>query len=148
MAAHAAGAYGAAVAGLVLVGPTTDPRAGSWPGLARRWLRTAAHEDPRQVPRLVAQYRRTGLGSMARGMDAARRDDLPAVLEALRGERGLPVLVLRGRQDRICPQDWAETLAAWCVTLAGGAHMVPTTHGDAVALAVDRFMGVVPRAQR
>jgi pimeloyl-ACP methyl ester carboxylesterase len=29
------------VTALVLVGPTTDPRARSWLGLAGRWLRTA-----------------------------------------------------------------------------------------------------------
>jgi hypothetical protein len=31
---------------LVLVGPTTDPRAARWPALAVRWLRTAPWERP------------------------------------------------------------------------------------------------------
>ena len=38
------------IAGLILVGPTTDPRAAGWPRLAARWLRTAAWERPAQVP--------------------------------------------------------------------------------------------------
>src|SRR3954451_8676275 len=57
---QAALAAPARVSGLVLVGPTTDPRAVTWPRIARRWLRTARHEDPRQVPLLVRLYLRTG----------------------------------------------------------------------------------------
>jgi pimeloyl-ACP methyl ester carboxylesterase len=136
VAAHAARAAGQTVVGLVLVAPTTDRRAAGWPALARRWLRTAAHEDPRQVPGLVRQYRGTGLWSMARAMDAARREDLRATL---RGQR-LPLLVVRGPADRICPQDWAESLAQRCVTLRSGGHMVPSTHGAEVAEVVTRFL--------
>src|SRR5688500_2096953 len=87
------------VAALVLVGPTTDPRARSWPSLARRWVATARHERPSQAPTLVRQYSRTGLGTMGRAMDAARRAD---VREALGGSQHA-VLVLRGPEDRICP---------------------------------------------
>ena len=142
VAAHAASAAGGAVVGLVLVGPTTDPRAGGWAALVRRWLRTAVHEDPRQVPGLARQYARTGLGSMRRGMDAARRDDLRATLDDLR----LPVLAVRGPQDRICPQDWAERLAPWCLTLTGGGHLVPCTHGPELGGVLTRFAAdVAPR---
>jgi pimeloyl-ACP methyl ester carboxylesterase len=141
VAAHAARAAGPSVVGLVLVGPTTDPRGRGWPALAGRWLRTAVHESPRLVPGLVRQYRQTRLRVMARAMDAARRDDLRT---ALAGE-ARPVLVVRGPQDRICPQDWAERLASWCVTLPGGAHMVPCTHGPDLAEALTRFVGAVPR---
>ena len=142
VAAHAASAAGGAIVGLVLVGPTTDPRAGGWAALVRRWLRTAVHEDPRQVPGLARQYARTGLGSMRRGMDAARRDDLRATLDDLR----LPVLAVRGPQDRICPQDWAERLAPWCLTLTGGGHLVPCTHGPELGGVLTRFAAdVAPR---
>lgn len=99
VAVHAAGAADGAVVGLVLVGPTTDPRGRGWPALVRRWLRTAAHEDPRQVPCLVRQYAATGLRTMLRAMDAARRDDPRVALDGL----DVPVLVVRGAQDRICP---------------------------------------------
>ena len=94
------------IAGLVLVGPTTDPRAATWPALGRRWLRTAVHERPSQVPLLVRAYARTGLISMARGMNAARRPDRPHS-----GRGDLPVRVVRGRHDAICPADWAAELA-------------------------------------
>jgi pimeloyl-ACP methyl ester carboxylesterase len=144
VAAHAARAArraGAAVAGLVLVGPTTDPRACGWPRLAGRWLRTAAHEDPRQVPGLVRQYGRTGLRTMARAMDRARRDDVRAAL----ADVSAPVLVVRGPDDRICPADWAASLARDVVTLRAGAHMVPSTHGADVAAAVLELVGAVDR---
>jgi len=116
------------VVGLVLVGPTTDPRAATWPRLAWRWLATAAHETPRQVPSLVRQYRRTGLRHMLRVMDAARHDRIDHTLGRVR----CPVQVIRGRHDRIAPEDWCLGLAP-SVTLARGGHMVPITDGDLVA---------------
>jgi pimeloyl-ACP methyl ester carboxylesterase len=132
------------VAGLVLVGPTTDPRAATWPGLVRRWLRTAVHERPGQLPLLVRAYARSGLGSMARGMDAARRHRLDRVLAAVH----CPVLVVRGPHDAICPADWAAALAAAtpegrAETLPAGAHMVPITHPAALAGAITAFLATL-----
>jgi pimeloyl-ACP methyl ester carboxylesterase len=129
------------VAGLVLVGPTTDPRAATWPALVRRWLSTAAHERPGQIPPLVRAYARTGLGSMARGMDAARHHRLDHTLAAV----PCPVLVVRGRDDAICPADWAAALAAatslgTAQTLPEGAHMVPVTHPAALAARIAAFL--------
>jgi pimeloyl-ACP methyl ester carboxylesterase len=137
------------VAGLVLVGPTTDPRAHSWPRLVRRWVATARSEPIRQLPALLRQYRRTGLLSMVRAMDAARRDRVEHVLPLLT----CPMLLIRGAHDRIAPEDWISSLTErvpgraseravlrrW-VTLDAGAHMVPFTHGDLVAAAVRRFL--------
>jgi pimeloyl-ACP methyl ester carboxylesterase len=128
VAAHAAALVPELVVGLAMVGPTTDPRAGSWPRLAARWLATAAHERPGQVPSLVRQYHRTTLATMARAMEAARRDPVQATLRAVR----CPVVVVRGLHDRICPADWADSLAP-TVTLPAGGHMVPLTHGRLVA---------------
>lgn len=129
------------VAGLVLVGPTTDPRSATWPALARRWLRTAAHERPGQIPLLVRDYARTGLVSMARGMDAARHHRLDHALTGVT----CPVLVVRGRNDAICPVDWAAALAAAAPrgtarTLPEGAHMVPVTHPAALAARIAAFL--------
>jgi pimeloyl-ACP methyl ester carboxylesterase len=135
--AHAARAAPGVVRRLVLVGPTTDPRAASWHRLAARWLATAVHETPRQVPDLVLQYRRTGLRVMWRAMDLARRDRLDATLAQVH----CPVLVIRGVHDRICPEDWARSLAPATVTLPAGGHMVPGTHGEQTAAAIAHFMG-------
>lgn len=139
---HVARLLGDRARGLVLVGPTTDPRAATWPRLAHRWLATARHEDPRQVPALIQQYHRTGLSSMRRAMDAARRDRIGVAL----GETGCALLVLRGHHDRICPASWAEDLTrtrscdspSAAVTLPTGGHMVPLTRGRLVA---DQLLG-------
>jgi len=139
--AHAARIRPDAVRELVLVGPTTDPRAASWWGLARRWLATAVHEKPTQVPLLVAQYRSTGLRDMARAMERARRDRIDLTLEHV----PCPVLVVRGAHDRICPEDWARSLSPAAVTLRSGGHMVPWTHGQATAAAIARWS---PRTSR
>jgi pimeloyl-ACP methyl ester carboxylesterase len=138
--AHAAAMAPNRVAGLVLVGPTTDPRAQGWPRLAARWLATAAHEDPRQVPSLVRQYHRTTLLTMASAMDQARFDRIDRVLARV----VCPVLVLRGTHDRICPLPWASVLGT-VLTLDRGGHMIPLTHGRPVATALAEFVARVAR---
>ena len=142
VAAWVAAAAPERVAALVLVGPTTDPRAASWRRLVARWLATALHETPRQVPSLVRQYARTGLPVMARAMEAARHDDISEPL----ARAAVPMLVVRGRHDAICPADWADRVAALggrgsrAVTLPAGGHMVPLTHGRLLADAVAGFL--------
>jgi pimeloyl-ACP methyl ester carboxylesterase len=148
VAAHAARTAPERVGALVLVGPTTDPAAGTWPRLVRRWLATARHEDPRQLPALVRQYSRTGLPTMARAMDAALRDRIDRTLLSV----DCPVLVLRGRHDRICPPGWADALTSgWAPrtarTVPAGAHMVPLTHGSLVAQSVEHFLGGLDAAR-
>src|SRR5690606_8308668 len=138
----AAAAARTRVAGLVLVGPTTDPRAVGWPTLAARWLRTAGHERPGQVPRLAHDYARTAPGAMLRGMAAARRHRIERALAGV----DCPVLVVRGRHDRIAPADWTAALAAAAPrgrahTLPAGAHMVPITHPAAIAAVIAEFLG-------
>jgi pimeloyl-ACP methyl ester carboxylesterase len=129
------------VTALVLVGPTTDPRAPTWPRLAARWLATAAHERLGQVPLLVRDYGHSGLVTFARAMDAARRHPLAPALAGL----DHPVLLVRGPYDRIAPQVWLDDLVALrpgieAVTLLAGGHMVPVTHPHELAAAVGPFL--------
>jgi pimeloyl-ACP methyl ester carboxylesterase len=148
LAAHLARLDPSRVAGLVLVGPTTDPRAATWPRLQARWLATAVHETPRQVPTLARQYTRTTFTAMARAMEAARHDAIREALDTVTA----PVLVVRGPHDRICPPDWADAVAAKGgsgsrhLTLPAGGHMVPLTHGRLVADAVADFLTELDRA--
>jgi pimeloyl-ACP methyl ester carboxylesterase len=135
----------ARVVGLILVGPTTDPRAARWSRLAARWLRTAVWERPGQVPVLARDYRRTGFLDMARSMDASRRHRIDRAVTTV----SCPVLVVRGRHDRIAPADWAAALAELApqgraVTLPAGAHMVPITHTTALAARMEAFLGALP----
>ena len=129
------------VTALVLVGPTTDPRAPTWPRLAARWLATAAHERLGQVPLLVRDYGHSGLVTFARAMDAARHHPLAPILAGL----DQPVLLVRGPHDRIAPQAWHDDLAGRrpgieTVTLPVGGHMVPVTHAHDLATAVMPFL--------
>ena len=142
LAAHVAALDPARVVGLILVGPSTDVRAATWPRLVQRWLPTAWREPKRQVPVLTRQYLRSTVPAMARAMEAARHDSILTTL----GPVTAPVLVIRGPHDHISPADWALAVAAEggpgsrAVTLAAGAHMVPFTHGHLVAAEVSDFL--------
>ncbi len=146
VAAHVAALVPDLVATVVLVGPTTDPRAATWPRLVRDWVDTARREEPGQLPGLVAQYRRSRPTSMRRAMSAARHDRIEQVV----GRLACPVLVLRGPEDRVCTSAWADQLVrcaphgSAAVTLEQGAHMVPSTHGPLVAAAVRDWLAAHP----
>ena len=136
------------VEALILVGPTTDPLARDWPSLLARWLRTAVWERPGQVPLLLRDYWRTGIGGMVRGIDAAREDRIDHVLTTVEA----PVLIVRGPRDHIAPRRWADILAAAsphgrAETLSAGAHMLPFTYPDALAACINAFLtaSVSPR---
>ena len=123
------------VAGLVLLGPTTDPRLRSVRGLAGRWLRTFWHESWRRLPGMMAQWLTIGPRAMRGLWRSAEPDHIEARLPDLR----VPVVVVRGTRDRLCPHDWAAGLAAAAprgrlVEIPGAAHMTPQTHPADVAV--------------
>jgi pimeloyl-ACP methyl ester carboxylesterase len=124
------------VAGLVLIGPVTNPRAQTWPRMIGQWLATARHEQLWEVPVLAPQYTRTGAATMTRGMDAIRSYRTDLALAQL----DLPVVVIRGAQDRIAGERWSRSLATVSRgrlhTVEGAGHMVPLTHPEAVVAAV------------
>jgi pimeloyl-ACP methyl ester carboxylesterase len=146
LVARAAAVVPGRVAAVVLVGPTTDPRAASWPRLTARWLRTAVRERPWQVPLLARSYARTGLLWMRRAMEVARHHDIRRDLCRLTA----PVLVVRGQHDRISTSDWVGELASLApagsaaATLPAGGHMVPITHGDLLAEAIAGWLDGLP----
>jgi pimeloyl-ACP methyl ester carboxylesterase len=147
VAAHVAALDRARVVGLVLIGPTTQPTASSWPRMAKQWLRTAGSEPKRQALSLVRQYRRTGLGTMRRAMDQARRDRIDQTMRRVQ----VPALIIRGPDDQICGETWAQWLAGVprdggntsVVTLPAGGHMVPLTQGPLVAGALRAFVATL-----
>lgn len=122
------------VAAVVLLGPTTDPQLRRATGLVGAWVRTAVREPVRHVPRIAAQWLRTGPGAMR----ALWRRASPDRIELRLPRVAVPVTVVRGTRDALCPADWAATLAAAApagrlVELPGAAHMTPTTHPAEVA---------------
>ena len=130
------------VKSLVLLGPTGDVETSDWLTLAERWVRSAVWESVRLVPVLAPQYARTGLVSMARAMEAARRYDLAAAISKLKR----PVAVIRCEHDSLCPADWAQRIAelaggeVW--TLPTGSHMPVLTNGPEVVTFINRAAGV------
>jgi pimeloyl-ACP methyl ester carboxylesterase len=130
----AAAALDPRVAGLVLLGPTTDPRLRRARGLVGRWLATAVAEPVRQYPLVLRQWLGTGPRAMRRLWRRASPDPIADRLAGLE----VPVTVVRGTRDRLCPHDWASSLAAVppdgrLVEISGAAHMTPQTHPDEVA---------------
>ncbi len=122
------------VVGVVLLGPTTDPRLRRWAVLAGRWLATAVREPLRQVPLVVAQWARTGPRAMVRLWRLASPDRIDRRIATL----SVPVVVVRGTRDALCRHGWAAGLAAAAPTgrlveIPGAAHMTVQTHPDEVA---------------
>ncbi|HEV7870024.1 MAG TPA: alpha/beta hydrolase [Modestobacter sp.] len=121
------------VAALLLLGPTTDPRLRRLPVLAARWLRTAVREPPWQLPLVLAQWLTTG----PRAMTALWRTAAPDRIDVRLAAVPVPVLVVRGTRDALCPADWATALARRAprgrlIELPGAAHMTVQTHPAAV----------------
>ena len=92
------------------------------------------HEPVGAVPVILAQWWRTGPRSMLALWRIAAPDRIDERLALVR----VPVVVVRGTRDRLCPHDWAERVAAAAprgrlVELPGAAHLIPQTHPDEVA---------------
>jgi pimeloyl-ACP methyl ester carboxylesterase len=127
-------AHDARVRAVVLLGPTTDPRLRRLRGLLVRWLGTALAEPWRQVPRVLAQWWRTGPRAMRALWRVAAPDDTDRRLRDVT----VPVVVVRGTRDRLCPHDWAARLTRAApfgrlVEVPGAAHLTPQTHPAEVA---------------
>jgi pimeloyl-ACP methyl ester carboxylesterase len=130
----AAAAVDPRVAQVVLLGPTTDPRLRSPAVLVGRWLLTALAERWWQLPLVVAQWWHTGPRAMRALWRAAAPDRIDRRLERVT----VPVTVVRGTRDRLCPPDWAVRVCAAAprgrlVEIPGASHMTVQTHPDAVA---------------
>jgi pimeloyl-ACP methyl ester carboxylesterase len=138
----AAAAADPRVVSVVLLGPTTDPRMRSPVVLTWRWLVTVAREPWWQVPLVLAQWWRTG----PRAMRALWRRTAPDRIDERLAGVAVPVTVVRGTRDRLCPHDWAVRLstaapAGRLVEIPGAAHMTVQTHPDAVAAVLREAWG-------
>ena len=98
-------------------------------GPARRWVATAVGERWPHALLALPQWLRTGPRAMRRLWAVASPDRIDARLRAVR----VPVTVVRGPRDRLCPHDWAAAVAAAApdgrlVEVPGAAHLTPMTH--------------------
>jgi len=131
------------VACAVLQGPTMDAAARSLPRQSWRWLRDTIQERPDPWARLH-DYRDAGLRRVLTTYRLALRDrvedKLPGVVA--------PTLVVRGPDDPIVSQAWAETVAGLLpagqlVVTAAGAH---TLIGQLVEVALPFLQRHLPPA--
>ena len=134
-ALHAALSRPDDVAGLVLAGATFSPEGRQPPGLLRQALATLPQERPGELPAVLPYYlrgRRRVVGLLRSAM-ADRPEDVVRRLTR-------PLVVLRGRRDGLCPQAWADQLAAAAprgrVQVVPGAHNAPYTHPEHVSAAL------------
>jgi pimeloyl-ACP methyl ester carboxylesterase len=124
-AAQQAEARGLDVVGVVLASPTLAPIARPLPRLVLRWQLDGRHEPPGLTGSHVREWRRAGLRGLVHLVRVHLRDRIEEVVPALH----VPVLVLRGDQDRLTTPDWARRLAesARCGRYreVPGAHSFP-----------------------
>jgi pimeloyl-ACP methyl ester carboxylesterase len=133
------------VACAVLQGPTMDAAARSLPSQTWRWLRDTVQERPDPRARL-RDYRDAGLRRVLATYRLALRDrvedKLPGVVA--------PTLVVRGPDDPIVSQAWAETVAdllpaGQLVVTDSGAH---TLIGQLVEVSLPFLKRHLPPASR
>lgn len=129
-------------AGLVLIGPTSDPDASLATHLARL-LRVAPYERPSLFGILVLDYLRMGWRLIPE-CRALLNDPIAKKLERLT----LPVLLMKGARDALVPDAWFETLRKKTLTphtviMAGGGHAVQHSAPDRVALALRPYLQYV-----
>lgn len=126
---------------LVLVGPTIDRQARSYPRAFGRWLCTAPIEPPSLAVSLARSYLRCGLRTPALAFRASMQDRPEQRIRAI----DHPVLLVRGTHDRIAPRRWLEELqrAGDDVEIAeipNAAHTVDYSAPVEVAEIVARFL--------
>ncbi len=139
--AHLAVRHPAAVARLVLAGPTMDPRARTFWQAILRWLKNNRHERLAQLPLSVRDYGAAGLPRLLATLRYALRDRIEAQLPNIR----VPTLVVRGERDALVPQDWAEAVTARLpdaalAVLPRAAHTVNFNAPDKLAEVVLPFV--------
>jgi pimeloyl-ACP methyl ester carboxylesterase len=110
------------VRALVLASPTIDPRFRSLRRVLLAWRRNHALEPPSLDAQHTSERQRAGLRRVRHALSAHLADALEDVVPQVQ----VPVLVLRGDQDRLCTQAWARELAALAPDGRFGA--VPGAH--------------------
>ena len=137
VAAEVAVGWPERVSGVVLVGPTADPRV---PGLGRsaaRLLVDSWYEPPQLTAIVVRDYFATG---PVRTLRQARHALAHRVEDVLPGV-SQPAVVVRGAHDPICSAAWARQAASLLprgrlLTIAGAAHAAHFSHPREVARVV------------
>ena len=132
------------VGALVLASPTMDPRFRSVRRIMLAWRRNHALEPPSLDAQHTSERQRAGLRRVRHALSAHLADALEDVVPQVQ----VPVLVLRGDQDRLCTQAWARELAAlapdgrFCAV--PGAHSFVWTTPGAWSSPIERLARELP----
>lgn len=139
-ALRVAAAHPELVHGVVLAGATFPPQARRPLPLIARVLRTLPHERPGELPAVLPYYLR-GAARLPELLGSALADRPEDVV----GGVTVPLLVVRGRHDHLCPQPWAEQLAErGTLAVVPGGHNAPYSHPVATSQALRRWAETAP----
>lgn len=132
---------------LILQGPTTDPKGRSVARQLARFFVNSRREGS-NIQTVISEYRRAGLGRVARVFRDLLRDRLEDKLPQVR----VPTLVVRGERDPIVPQDWAEEVARLLpegrlVVAPGAAHTMNHYAAGQLARLITPFLMEAPGGQ-
>lgn len=105
--AHVAAARPQRVAALVLASPTVDPEVRSWPRLVTAWRRDSRYPLPGLQQLHTPEWVRAGPRQLRNLVSVHLQDHLEDTVGGVR----CPMLVLRGRHDRVSTESWARRLA-------------------------------------
>ncbi|HEX2296707.1 MAG TPA: alpha/beta hydrolase, partial [Actinomycetota bacterium] len=124
----------------VFLGPTIDRRHRNVWSQAWRFVATAVREPLGLARPLLADYLQAGVKRPLQTLRYALRDPLEAKLPRI----AAPILVLRGENDAIVPQRWAEEVASLLPrgelrVVPGGAHVLNYDSAASVAAIVEAW---------
>ncbi|MFU8872685.1 alpha/beta fold hydrolase [Micromonospora sp. SL4-19] len=133
------------VAGLVLASPTVDPVARGPVRLLVRWQLDGRHEPPGLSKSHWPEWKRAGLHRLVHLVRAHLRHAMEEPLARLM----VPLLVLRGEQDRLSTRQWARHLIGMVpegqYAELPGAHTFPWLDPRAWSAPIRRFAEAVQR---
>jgi pimeloyl-ACP methyl ester carboxylesterase len=144
VAAHVAVRRPTKLRALVLASPTIDPRFRSRRRVLMAWRRNRELELPSLDEQHVSERQRAGLRRVAHALGVHLADALEDVVPQV----PVPVLVLRGDQDRLCTEEWARELAELApdgrFVAVPGAHSFVWTAPGAWSDPVERLVRELP----
>jgi 2-hydroxy-6-oxonona-2,4-dienedioate hydrolase len=122
------------IAAAVLQGPTVDPRGRGWPRQLNRWVRNTIREGSTQPSETFAQWGRAGRRVFFRTIRAMYDDHIEERLPQVQ----IPTLVVRGADDAIVPQRWADEVTSLLPrgdleVVADATHTMTVTDADRLA---------------
>lgn len=130
---------------MILSAPTTDPEARTFREHLQRFLLTSSVERQSLSLLLLRDYSRAGLLRLRRQMEAVFADRIEDKLAQI----SVPALVVRGENDHVVPQHWAERVARGLGAgevrvIAGAGHAPNYSAADQLMRAIRPFL----RAER